>query len=324
MKRLALVGVLFCGVASSWAVSTINTTNQYAWGANIGWLNWRPDFDSTNTEGVVVTEFVCSGYIYAANVGWINMGNGNPVDHIQYQNNSATDFGVNCILYDKEYQSAYETAHNLPVDSPQPGFALLRGYAYGANIGWINFEPLGNPRISLATGNLTGFAYSANCGWINLNGLDAGLVPRFVSTDHILMEASTNANTPNIPDAWEWLYLGGLLGPGGESADADGDGMSNLQEYRDGLAPNVPNSGLRITAYSTTKPGGITSTVTFTSTTARLYTIEVNTDLSQPLNWVDGGLGMFAPDAGTSTTRPVTQASTIKRYYRAKTMRPLP
>lgn len=33
--------------------------------------------------------------IYGANVGWINMGSGDPANHIQYQNNSATDFGVN-------------------------------------------------------------------------------------------------------------------------------------------------------------------------------------------------------------------------------------
>src|SRR5437879_5803189 len=171
MRRFALFLGLIAVPLTAHAASTINSTNQYGWGANIGWTNWRPDFDATNTEGVVTGKFVCSGYIYAANVGWINMGSGNPVDHIQYQNNSATDFGVNCIVYDKEYLSAYQTAHNLPADTPQPGYALLRGYAYGANIGWINFEPQGNPRISLSTGNLSGYAYSANCGWINLNGL---------------------------------------------------------------------------------------------------------------------------------------------------------
>ncbi len=39
-------------------------------------------------------------------------------------------------------------------------------YAWGANIGWINFESIGNPRVSLFTGTFSGYAYPANCGWI--------------------------------------------------------------------------------------------------------------------------------------------------------------
>jgi hypothetical protein len=323
-----LVCAFLVAITDARAASTINTTNQYAWGANIGWTNWRPDFDATNTEGVIVGEFVCSGYIYGANVGWINMGGGSPLDHIQYQNNSATDFGVNVIMYDPESQTAYRTAHNLasPIaDPPQPGFALLRGYAYGANIGWINFEPTGNPRVSLFTGNLSGYAYSANCGWISLNELDNGspAVLRFVQTDHILAGVSTNVNTPAIPDAWEYLYFGGLLSSGGQNGDPDGDNMTNLQEYQDGNAPNIPNSPLRITAY-TTNTGGTSSNVTFTSTTARLYTIEVNPDLAVPNNWSDSGLGLFAPASGTITSKVVTQLSATKKFFRAKTMRPLP
>jgi hypothetical protein len=51
---------------------------------------------------------------------------------------------------------------------------------------------------------------------------------------------------------------------------------------------------------------------------------QVNTDLTMPLNWTDSGLGMFAPDAGTSTTRMVTQGSASKKFFRVQTMRPLP
>ena len=90
------------------AASTIDAGNRYACGANIGWLVWRGD----TANGAVIGEYVCSGYIYAANVGWINLGSGSPANQIQYQNNSASDFGVNC-----------DTAGNL------------RGYAYGAGNG---------------------------------------------------------------------------------------------------------------------------------------------------------------------------------------------
>src|SRR5438105_12155414 len=135
MKTL-LALVLINSVPAAWATTTINSTNRYAYGPNIGWVDWRGD---TN-NGAVIGEYVCSGYIYAANVGWINLGSGAPTNGIQYQNLAASDFGVN-----------------------QDGWGNLRGYAYGANIGWINFENTGAPKVDLGNGQMTGYIYSANC-----------------------------------------------------------------------------------------------------------------------------------------------------------------
>ena len=296
-----MLGVFFSLILalplSAPAATTIDANHQYSYGANIGWMNWLAD---SSADGISIGEFICSGWIYGANVGWINFGNGMPVNHIQYQNNSATDFGV-----------------NYGIDPTQSGVGILRGYAYGANIGWIVFEATGNPRISLFTGAFNGYAYSANCGWINLNDMSGD----YVQTDHFAMGVDSNGN--GIADAWEYLYFGGLLSPGQENTSPNGSGQTLLEDYLDGIDPTVPDNELRITAFST-NPGGVSSKVKFTSTTARLYTIEVNTDLTQPLNWTDSGLGMFAPDAGTSTTRVVTQGSTTKRFFRVKTMRPLP
>src|SRR5437588_1415892 len=73
--RTTAAFVLFVGsLASSLAATTINPTNKYAYGANIGWIDWRGD---TN-NGAVIGEYVCSGFIYSANVGWINLGSGSP------------------------------------------------------------------------------------------------------------------------------------------------------------------------------------------------------------------------------------------------------
>jgi hypothetical protein len=300
MKKLALLLTLVALPFTARAASTINTTNQYAWGANIGWTNWRPDFDATNTEGVRIEEFVCSGYIYAANVGWINVGNGNPVNHIQYQNNSATDYGL-----------------NYGVDPTQPGFAILRGYAYGANIGWINFENAGNPRVSLFTGTLTGYAYSANCGWINLNDALGK-----VQTNSVAMGVDSDGN--GIADAWEYQYFGGLLGAAGANADPDHDGLTNLQEYLDGSSPVISTDRLRITAFATNS-AGTSSPITWTSTTARLYVIETKPDLLQATWDLDPTFGTpFAPDAGTTTMRTATASTATKRFYRVRSIRPLP
>jgi hypothetical protein len=299
MKKICLLPLAILFAFEGHAASTIDTTNQYAWGANVGWTNWRPDFDSTNTEGVIVGEFGCTGYIYSANVGWINMGGGSPANHIQYQNNSATDFGV-----------------NTSVDPTQPGYLILRGYAYGGNIGWINFEATGNPRLSLFTGTLSGYAYSANCGWINLNDINGK-----VQTDHLAMGVDSNGN--GIADAWEYLYFGGLLSAGAENSHPNGSSMTLLQYYQDGMNPSITSVDLRITAFST-NIGHTLSSLTFNSTTARLYNIETTTSLVTPVTWTDSGLGLVAPDAGTSTTRSVNGASSAPLFYHVKTSRPLP
>jgi hypothetical protein len=234
-------------------------------------------------------------YSWGANIGWMTWLADSPADGV-----AIGEFICSGWIY-----------------PAQPGYGILRGYAYGANIGWINFEAQGNPRINLFSGTLSGYAYSANCGWINLNDMGGN----YVQTDHIAMGADTNGN--GIADAWEYLYFGGLLAPGAQNTDPNGTGMTLLQDYLDGVNPTVTGSGLRITAYST-NAGGTSSNVTFTSTAGRLYTIEVNTDLRQPLNWTDSGLGMITPDVGATSTRNVTQTSATQRFFRVKTMRPLP
>ncbi len=128
------------------AGTTVDDVNHYAYGANFGWLDWRGD---TN-NGAVIGLNVCRGYIYSANIGWINLGGGAPANGQQYQNDSATDFGVN-----------RDAAGNL------------RGFAYGANIGWVQFEDNGSPMIDPGTGELSGAVYSANCGWISLSNATA-------------------------------------------------------------------------------------------------------------------------------------------------------
>jgi hypothetical protein len=213
MKKTLLIAFSLALLSGSGhAASTINATQAYAWGANIGWTNWRPGA----ADGVSIGRYICSGYIYGANVGWINLGSGNPANHIQYANNSGTDFGV-----------------NFSIDPNNPGHGLLRGFAYGANIGWINFAASGNPYVILSNGQLQGFAYSANCGWINLG--DGSFVLKTNSID-----PGVDTDKDGIADAWEYIYFGGTaVNP---NADPDGDGETNLSEYKSGTTPTDSKS----------------------------------------------------------------------------------
>jgi hypothetical protein len=146
--------------------TTIDAANHYAYGANLGWLDWRGDA----SHGAVIGTNICSGYIYSANFGWISLGNGSPANGLHYQNNSASDFGVN-------------------VD----GSGNLSGYAYGANIGWITFTNPGKPNVNLATGNMSGSVWSANWGWISLSNTVAS-----VQTAALQQSAPTNPHFTSI------------------------------------------------------------------------------------------------------------------------------
>jgi hypothetical protein len=269
---------------SCWAATSINNGNQFGWGANIGWVNWRGD---TN-NGAVIGEYVCSGDIYAANVGWINLGNGAPLNGIQYQNASANDFGVN-----------------------QDGVGNLRGYAYAANVGWISFENQGAPRVDLQSGQLTGWIYSANCGWIGLSNAWA-----VVQTDTIA--AGVDADGNGLPDAWELVNFGHTgVDPNG---DPDGDGMSNRQEYLAGTNPNDRGDKLVIISFGASMAGKSVE-VTWQSEATRRYYIETKLGLTSA-TWEDSGLGLITPD-GPTTTRTWSPTGAAMRFYRVRAVRPL-
>ncbi len=283
------VGALLAGFLSptTWAQSTINSANRFAYGANIGWTDWRAD----GANGVVIGEYVCSGYIYAANVGWINLGGGTAANGIRYQNNSTTDFGVN-----------------------NDGFGNLRGYAWGANIGWVNFESLGAPKLDLCTGKLSGYVYGANVGWISLSNATA-----FVQTDSI--RRGTDSDGDGIPDAFELTWTGNLTTMGAAS-DFDNDGISDRDEYWAGTNPIDPADKLQINYFASNNNNSL-STLTWSTTLSRHYKIQKRADFNALTPWVDLSLGLISPDSGTTTTRTVTDSSATQRYFRVQAVRPL-
>jgi len=46
-------------------------------------------------------------------------------------------------------------------------------YAYGENVGWLNFEPNEGPGVTVSDANLIGYVWAENIGWINLDPNDA-------------------------------------------------------------------------------------------------------------------------------------------------------
>jgi hypothetical protein len=306
-RRPAVIGLLLMAsgplALQAHAASTISTNSSFAYGANIGWMDWRGD--ETNgcvgcTNGVVIGEFVVKGFIYSANVGWINLGNGLPANGIQYQNNSANDFGVN----------------NL-------GTGEIRGFGYGANIGWIVFTngsatgPLLSteiPRYDLTTGRFSGYAYGANCGWINLSNAFAS-----VKTDNVRPGSDTDGD--GMADAWEIQYFGSIGAKNG-LADSDGDGVLDKDEYGADTGPLNVNDRLRIVAISANSLGS-TSTVTWTSRDTRLYQVQSRTNLVTGAWGTNSPPGLVTPDVGLTTTRSTPGTVTTQRFFRVQAIQPL-
>jgi hypothetical protein len=280
--------------ADASAQSTVNAVNRHAYSANAGWIDSRAD----GANGARIGEFVCSGYVYAANTGWINLGSGAPANGMRYQNNSATDFGVN-----------------------HDGLGNLRGLAWGANVGWLAFTnrdasgaAYEGPKLEFLTGSLSGFVWSANSGWISLSNAVA-----FVQTDIIAPGADTDGD--GIPDGWELSHVGNLTTVTAASNN-DGDRASDREEYLADTDPLVPGDELRITSFGFSA-NGTNTTATWASRPTRFYHVQKRSELNPGSLWTDIGLGLILPDTGPTTSRTFSDGPAAQRFLRIEAVRPL-
>jgi len=157
-RILTVCGVVALGAQTAAAQTNVNPVDKFAWGENIGFLNF---YDANATmDGVAVLENHLRGWVWGENVGWINVGSG----PTPYLNTNNTNFGVNL----------------------NPATGDLSGFAWGENIGWINFNTapaVGSQgaRFDRIAGRFKGFAWGENVGWINLD--DANVFVRACAYD---------------------------------------------------------------------------------------------------------------------------------------------
>ena len=142
---LVLIAVIvLCLVTVAYAAN-INSDNKWAWGANAGWINLRPEHG-----GVTVYSDHLEGYAWAENIGWIRLGTYDAGGSHTYANDAAGTYGVN-----------------------NDGSGNLSGHAWGTNIGWIKFDDTNGEVTIDSDGKFDGYAWGENVGWIHFqNGSD--------------------------------------------------------------------------------------------------------------------------------------------------------
>lgn len=130
---LALSLVFTCALTQAENIDPYNDGSKYAYGENVGWLNFEPE----QGPGVQVSAAKLEGFVWAENIGWINLA-------------PSTYGGVV-----KDVSGS------------------LSGYAWGENVGWINFGPTHGGVGIDPLGNLEGWAWGENIGWIRFDSTRA-------------------------------------------------------------------------------------------------------------------------------------------------------
>lgn len=116
--------------------------------------------------------------------------------------------------------------------------------------------------------------------------------------------------------AWAALYFADTgSAQAARTADPDGDGKTNEEEFLAGTDPTNGASGLRITNFSRVSNGTSVS-LEWLSTAGKTYQVETNAALGSA-NWVPLGTPVSADAAITTTSVPTTPGE-ARRFFRVR------
>ena len=128
-KKFIFSLILLIGVFYAFSISAGGNCTGYAWGENVGWINFNP----SQGPGITVTDSAVTGYVWGENIGWINFnptsggitndGNGNLSGYAWGENVGWINFNP--------------TGSQVIIDGSTGNFS---GYAWGENVGWISFS----------------------------------------------------------------------------------------------------------------------------------------------------------------------------------------
>ena len=139
-----------------------------------------------------------------------------------------------------------------------------------------------------------------------------------VTIDHVrydqtaaFLPTGADADADGLPDSWEYSFYGSITS-GVASADDDGDGKTNYEEYLSNTDPKSATSVFKVN--SITQPAANKVRVSLNSSPQRNYTLQKSTDLGLSAPWT----AVAGPTVGTdaSLTLEDPNANGDRAYYR--------
>jgi hypothetical protein len=118
-----------------------------------------------------------------------------------------------------------------------------------------------------------------------------------------------------MPDEWELANQLDPADPADAAQDADGDGCTNLQEFRAGTHPRDPASVFKFTLIA---PQGNVLRLQFPVVAGRSYTVQYQDNLAGA-NWVRLEDVPSSPTNGVADLLDATTPPAAQRFYRVIT-----
>jgi Tol biopolymer transport system component len=191
----------------------------------------------------------------------------------------------------------------------------------------ILFDRARSSNSLLATGSAGSWSFfvsqpaiSSNDTAVVFQSWDSGLAAGDLNRVQDVFAVSENpvildSDGDGIPDWWMTQYFGHATGQAGDFSraqdDADGDGMSNLQEYLTGTDPINPDSFFALQISATVASANVL--LTWPTVPGKSYEVQYSDSLAAP-NWLNYFGSAVVLGGQGSVTVPATQTT---RFYRA-------
>lgn len=213
------VAITIFSIAVSAADAGTPRENRFAWAENVGWINFEGQPAGEGRVRFLQTGL--AGYAWGENIGWINVGQCGVYRPADDQGPAG--------IFDNDPERFGVRVEGSPGDALRP----LSGWAWGENVGWINFntwdlgtlDEAGNPAGARVEGDrLRGYAWAENIGWINFDDDE-----HFVSVTFACSVADL-ANPQGLLDLADVIaFVESALGDAG-AADVDCNGLFDLSD----------------------------------------------------------------------------------------------
>ena len=126
----------------------------------------------------------------------------------------------------------------------------------------------------------------------------------------VLQLTTKDSDSDGLDDDWEMTYFGNLSRDG--TGDFDGDGVSDLEEFKAGTNPT--NNSSIFKTFVLRSLGGKSTTIMWNAVAGKTYVVQYKDSLNQP-NWTSLD-GFVTASTSTASKADTTSDTRTERYYR--------